>query len=211
MINPPRPSGRDPLDDPRIRRLRNSLSRHTPQPAREADPARPPLHASVALLVRPRPGDLEVLLIRRAPFAGDPWSGHVALPGGRRAPADRSSADTAVRETMEEVGIDLLAVGAELGRLDDVAPRRGGPVIAVTPWVHAVPPDVEVRPNHEVESALWIPARHLADPASAMEHLHGLANGEHVRFPAIGYGDFVIWGLTHRILSQFFEITRGED
>lgn len=206
------------MRDPRIDGIQRSLARDAER--RGAGPADAPIDrtgtpladlrllASVALLVRPRPSDLEVLLIRRAAFAGDPWSGHVALPGGRRAPIDRSGVDTAVREALEEVGIDVRAVGAELGRLEDVRPRRGAPVIRVSPYVFAVPDGTPMTLNHEVDSALWVPARHLADPASEIEHLHTLATGEHKSFPAIGYKEFVIWGLTHQILSRFFEMTR---
>jgi 8-oxo-dGTP pyrophosphatase MutT (NUDIX family) len=44
------------------------------------------LQAAVALIVR-GDVDLEVLLIKRARREGDLWSGHMALPGGRRDPA----------------------------------------------------------------------------------------------------------------------------
>ena len=64
-------------------------------------------HAAVALMLRERSGRLELLVIQRAEKAGDPWSGHMALPGGRREPGDRDAYDTARRETLEEVGIDL--------------------------------------------------------------------------------------------------------
>jgi len=54
-----------------------------------------------------RHGDPEVLFIKRATREGDKWNGHVALPGGRRDPEDEDDLATAVRETIEEVGIDL--------------------------------------------------------------------------------------------------------
>lgn len=202
----------DPLADPRVRLLAERLAARPPAPEGEGDAgarggaAGPIPFASVALVVRPRPSDLEALLIRRAAFDGDPWSGHVALPGGRRAPGDRTTAETAIRETREEVGIDLAESGVLLGRLDDVRPRRGGPLVSVSAHVFAVPPDTGVRPNHEVESALWVPVCHLADAAAAIEHVHTLSTGETVSFPAIGYADFVIWGLTHSIVTQFCRV-----
>lgn len=204
------------LRDPRVAAIRRALTRRASGgPADAADEAIEPhadgriIPAGVALVVRPRPEDLEVLLIHRAAFPGDPWSGHVALPGGRFAPTDRDVMETAVRETREEVGIDLTAHGLHLGRLDRVMPRAGAPAVSVTPSVFAVPPDIEVTPNYEVQAAFWVPAGHLDDPASAVEHSHTFASGETLNFPGIGYGDLVIWGLTHRILRQFFELTRS--
>lgn len=165
--------------------------------------------AAVSLLLRPMAHDLEILLIRRATSKRDPWSGHMALPGGRRSGAEKDL-DTAIRETHEEVGIDLNTAGMLLGRLDDVQPSPGGPQIAVAPFVFAVPTRTKVRPDPgEVADTIWIPVEHLADPASAAEHLHVLPGGGEHRFPALAYHDYVIWGLTHRMLIQFLGIARS--
>ncbi|MCA9639821.1 MAG: NUDIX domain-containing protein, partial [Myxococcales bacterium] len=63
--------------------------------------------AAVAAVLRPTDADTEVLLIRRAEHEGDPWSGHMAFPGGRHDPTDPDLLTTARRETLEEVGLDL--------------------------------------------------------------------------------------------------------
>lgn len=179
-----------------------------PQGPREARDGDPPAIASVALVVRPEPTDLEILVIRRAAFAGDPWSGHMALPGGRRDPIDADGLETAWRETREEVGIDLRESGTPLGRLDDVRPGPGAPRIVVSSYVFAVPPGTLTEPNHEVDLAVWAPLGHLAGPDAATHYLHALASGEALHFPAIGYREHVIWGLTYRILSQFLQLAR---
>ncbi|HEX5726307.1 MAG TPA: CoA pyrophosphatase [Longimicrobiaceae bacterium] len=192
------------MPDPRIAALQAALAA---TPGLAAPPqAPPPARAAVALLVRPAPDDLELLLIRRAEREGDPWSGHMALPGGRADPRDADAAATAVRETREEVGIDLDAHGRLLGVLDEVAPRSGAPRIAVTPFVFAVEPGVEPVPNHEVQAAVWIPVGELSDPGTTVEYLHELAGGATLRFPAYGTRGYVIWGLTHRILTRFLEL-----
>jgi 8-oxo-dGTP pyrophosphatase MutT (NUDIX family) len=54
-----------------------------------------------------RYGDPEVLFIKRASRAGDRWTGHVALPGGKREPKDKDDKTAAIRETSEEIGLDL--------------------------------------------------------------------------------------------------------
>ncbi len=160
----------------------------------------------MALLLRPAPADVELLLIKRAERAGDPWSGHMALPGGRSEPGDADAAATAVRETREEVGIDLDRVGTPLGSLDELAPRSGAPRILVSPFVFAVPGDTEAAPNEEVEAAVWIPLGELAHPDAAAEHLLETVTGDPRSFPAIGARGYVIWGLTHRILADFMEV-----
>jgi 8-oxo-dGTP pyrophosphatase MutT (NUDIX family) len=163
--------------------------------------------ASVALVVRPGPSELELLLIKRATVEGDPWSGHMALPGGRRGPTDGSSLDTAIREAREEVGLDLAARGRLLGQLDDVEPRAGAPTIVVSAYAFSVGADAAVDMNHEVALAMWVPLGHLRDPRSATEHLHAMASGAALRFPAIGYQNHVIWGITHRIIGHFLDMT----
>ena len=97
-----------------------------------------PRRAAVALVLAPSStGDatLSLLLVRRSEREGDPWSGHMALPGGHAHPEDADLLHTARRETLEEVGVDLL--GAELlGRLDDVSPMRSSDM-TVRPFVDA--------------------------------------------------------------------------
>lgn len=197
--------------DPRIARLRQALLHREPLRA-QAAPDVP--RAAVALLVRPAPAELEILLIRRAVREGDPWSGHMALPGGRAQPGDADLVHTAARETHEEVGIDPRGGGAWLGALDDLAPASGVRRIVVQPHVFAVAADaVPVPDPREVDAALWIPLGELVDPAVATEYLHVLEGGTRVRLPAFGTRGQVIWGMTHRMLSQFLELhssTRDE-
>ena len=85
-----------------------------------------PLEATetaVALVLAPGSMGLEALFIRRAERADDPWSGHIALPGGRREPGDADRLATAVRETREEVGVTLPA-SALLGDSTTSTPAR---------------------------------------------------------------------------------------
>jgi hypothetical protein len=79
----------------------------------------------------------------------------------------------------------------------------------VSPFVFSVPTDVSVSSNHEVDAAFWIPLRLLSEPGAATEYLHALEDGEHLRFPAIAYESHLIWGLTHRIMSEFLEVVRA--
>ncbi|MEX0907359.1 MAG: CoA pyrophosphatase [Gemmatimonadota bacterium] len=207
------------FDDPRIERLRRSIGLRAPRRAGlpgdasaqcgsvDRAGATPPREAGVALLVRPR-DTLEVLLIRRAELHGDPWSGHVALPGGRRAATDADLLATACRETREEVGIPLHAVGSLLGSLNEVAPSSPLlPPLVIAPFVLAVPPDTHAHPDpREVQAALWVPVDALRHPDAISEITVELPDASRA-FPSLVYADYEIWGLTLVILQQFLALT----
>ncbi|WP_437302306.1 NUDIX hydrolase [Sorangium sp. So ce388] len=172
-------------------------------------PAGPP-GAAPGLAGGQDPGEAELLLIRRAEHPRDPWSGHMALPGGRRDAADASLLDTAIRETREEVGIDLAAHGALLARLPDlpavVRGRRVGMIIS--PFVFALRSTPELALNDEVAEALWTPLGPLArgECASTYAYTH---EGNVVHLPCLRVDERVVWGLTYRMLEQLFEVLHG--
>jgi len=191
------------VTDPRIAALEAALASRPPFRAPEGAGAR----AAVALLLRIEGGEPELLLIRRAEREGDPWSGHMALPGGRWQAGDPDLAATAARETREEVGIDVAAAGRRLGELDELAPRSARiPSIVVSPFVYHVTGAAEPRPNHEVQEALWVRVGELLHPDAATEYLHALADGTALSFPAFDARGQVVWGMTHRILAGFLEL-----
>jgi 8-oxo-dGTP pyrophosphatase MutT (NUDIX family) len=154
--------------------------------------------AAVALLLRERDSrGLEILVIRRAENEHDPWSGHMALPGGGYEPGDHSVYDTARRETLEEIGIDL-DEGQFLGRLDDVGPRRMPGQLVVSTVVVAIDAEPGPLDPREVVEAFWIPVDSLVDETVEIPDFPG-------SWPAFTYKDhYVIWGLTHRILTQLW-------
>lgn len=166
--------------------------------------------AAVALVLRGATlGNAELLFIRRAQRAGDPWSGHVAFPGGRRDVADPSLEVTARRETREELSLDLGIDAALLGVLDDLRPRSPAlPSIAVRPYVFALTRDVTLVPNHEVHSTFWVPVAELRDPSRSTEHIFD-RDGARLRFPAYRSGDDIVWGMTERIVTQLLGVARS--
>ena len=161
--------------------------------------------AGVAVVLRDAPDGPSVLFIERARREGDPWSGHMAFPGGRVGPTDAHSRAAAERETHEEVGLPL--AGAEyLGRLDD---RQGNPrthpALLISAYVYAVEDPLELSPNHEVESAFWFPVRELLSPARLVPYT---ARPE-IDFPGILVGEpdrHIVWGLTYSFLEGFFSV-----
>jgi 8-oxo-dGTP pyrophosphatase MutT (NUDIX family) len=195
---------RDVLEDPRLVQLRDTLEGHAPRLAPRAAGSK---EAAVALVLRPRER-LELLLIKRAEVHGDPWSGHVALPGGRRGTGDADLVDTARRETEEEVGVPLARVSTLLGVLDDVAPMTPRlPPIVITPFVFAVPAATVAHPDaREVQAALWVPLDALRETSAFAEITVTVATGDEMTVPSFVIGDYAIWGLTYRILQQFLEL-----
>lgn len=146
--------------------------------------------------------ELELLFIKRAEYEGDPWSGHIAFPGGRHEPDDATLEDTAVRETIEELGVDVRAHGRILGTLDDLHPRTAVlPPILVRPYVAVLDADVRLDPSSEVALAFWVPVRALLDPATAVEATVVVRGVERV-VPSYRHGDHTIWGMTERVLRQ---------
>ncbi len=167
--------------------------------------------AAVALVLRGETlDDAELLFIRRAVRVGDPWSGHVAFPGGRRDVVDATLEVTARRETREELSLDLDADADLLGVLDDLRPRAASlPSIAVRPYVFRLSRDVSLVPNDEVHSTFWVPVARLLDPGSAMELVFD-RGGSRFRFPAYRWGDDVVWGMTERLVTQLLAVARPE-
>ena len=163
--------------------------------------------AAVAMVLRGETvADASLLFIRRAERVGDPWSGHVAFPGGRRDATDATLEETARRETLEELSLDLATDARLIGVLDDLRPRSAAlPSIAVRPFVYALTRDVELMPNVEVHSAFWMPVSELRDPACATEHVFERA-GARMRFPAYRWGEDVVWGMTERIVTQLLSV-----
>ena len=155
--------------------------------------------AAVALLLRERGETLEILVIKRAEKTDDPWSGHMALPGGGWEPGDESVYATARRETLEEIGVDLND-GRLLGRLDDMGPRSAGRELVVSTIVVALDAEPRALEEQEVAEAFWIPVDRLVDEHVEIPDFPG-------SWPAFTYKDrYIIWGLTHRILTQLWAL-----
>jgi 8-oxo-dGTP pyrophosphatase MutT (NUDIX family) len=179
------------------------------------------IHAAVALLLRAAvDGSAEILFIRRAEREGDPWSGHIAFPGGRPEAHDADLLAVALREAMEEVGIDVRRGGRVLGRLPTVEPLSARlPPIDVTPFVALAPGGADVRPDpNEVQETFWVPISSLrrAGLSQVVRHVirgEGRCSGptEGREWRAYPSPAGPIWGITERILTGFLARAGGID
>jgi 8-oxo-dGTP pyrophosphatase MutT (NUDIX family) len=163
----------------------------------------------VAAVLRYRAELPDVLLMKRARREGDRWSGHVSFPGGRREEGDADLRHTAMRETLEEVGLDLS--GAEtLGRLDDTAAVAKGKVLpmAITPWVFAVEDSPELRLGDEAESAFWLPLGEVI--SGRLDGTRAYRMGPvPLKLACWNYQGYEVWGLTHKMLSRLLDLIRS--
>lgn len=167
-------------------------------------------HAAVALVLREVTGELELLLVRRAEHPDDPWSDHMAFPGGRAEPGDRDLVATAVRETLEEMGLDLTAAGVHLGALDEIqAMRRSGPLdLSIAPFVFRLRAPVALALGDEVVSAHWMSLATLMAPGTRGT-LDVSIDGVTRVLPCLRIDGQVIWGLTFRMFEELAERLRA--
>ncbi len=180
---------------------RRALREHRAHPV-DAPGARP---AAVALVLIEGHEGLEALFIHRAERAGDPWSGQVALPGGRHEPSDPDLLATAIRETLEETGVDL-SHAEHLGALDDLHPRTSAlPPVLVRPFVFALVSRPPLVPSAEVQHAFWLPFARLLAPGVRREATLAVRGVERT-FPAYLIGEEMIWGMTERIVTPFLSL-----
>ncbi len=158
--------------------------------------------AAVALVLHAAAGGaLELLFIERAQRSGDPWSGHMAFPGGGILPADVDARRAAERETWEEVGVELTAANF-VGNLGSLRGRPRG--ILVSGFVYAFAEAPPLACSAEVQSAFWFSVAELWSPVRRVENMFpGWSDGV---YPGIRVGvaqHQVVWGLTYRFLESF--------
>ncbi len=144
--------------------------------------------------------------MKRADREGDPWSGHISLPGGRFEPTDPDLHATAIRETYEELTIDLAGTRL-LGQLAPLHPRTSGPNgIEVTPFVFVTASAVEPVCGPEAIAAFWLPLEIAA--SGALDGVYTYP-GTGMQFPSWTFEGHVIWGLTMRILNDVLDTAAG--
>lgn len=168
--------------------------------------------AAVAILLRETeqgPRELEMLFIQRAAHEKDPWSGHMAFPGGRVDPEDASPLAAAVRETQEEIGV-VLDPAESVAAIREIQASAKGSFLSmlVYPFVFIMPPNAEIRPNYEVARTVWVPVSVILDPRRHTSFVHHY-DSRSAELKCIEYEGSRIWGMTYRMLEHFSEAVQG--
>jgi 8-oxo-dGTP pyrophosphatase MutT (NUDIX family) len=179
------------------------LRAHAPETEASARAQR---QAAVAMILREGGAGLEALFIKRAEHPLDPWSGHMAFPGGRRDHPEESLEQIARRETVEEVGLALepeMCVG-RLSDLDGGRLRRHE--LSVSPFVFYCPKPPELKLNYEVDDVVWAPLGFLADPGNVRPYRYP-ADPLQRAFPCFRVDPgYPIWGMTYRMVTDFMKL-----
>jgi len=172
-----------------IEKLSNSLD-----PKLEAQDA----DAAVALILKIENQETEVLFVKRAEYPSDPYSGQIALPGGKRSLQDKNLKQTVVRETLEEINVNLLESCRFLGTMN-VLESTLRPKMNVLPFIALLIHEPLIKLNNELQDYIWIPVGRLYQHESTVKFSFGI-------FPAFIVDSVVIWGLTYRILKKLINV-----
>ena len=167
------------------------------RPMSEVDKA----DASVCLLLKRVNNEVEALFVKRVENPTDPWSGQMALPGGKRDQRDLNLQQTVIRETLEETGINLLDCSRLLGALEPLRSTQK-PEMKILSFIFLLEREPSIVLNEELERFVWIPIHKLRQSK-------GFFKTDWGNLPAYIVGNDIIWGLTYRILEKFME-TVGE-
>lgn len=165
--------------------------------------------ASVAMILHQNAHDIEMLFIQRASHDMDPWSGHIAFPGGKFEVGEMPC-QAACRETLEETGIDL-DEGRYLGRLSDII---GANLPVRVSCCLFVVDRYTLRPalNEEVRDLFWValsdlrdPERHTLSPVAFDDKTFDVPA---IQLPVDNMP--VLWGITYRLVMQLLSIVEND-
>ena len=190
------------LSEHTIETISRRITEHDPELFTPTDRTR---QAAVAVVLHQSCVQTEVLFIKRATVAGDPWSGHMAFPGGHKDEGDFDLVDAAVRETEEEIGLDLRA-SRFVGPLSHqrAAPRGRTIDMLVAPYVFVIDSMPNLTLNHEVDEVVWASFNDMFNGNNHDIEFRAIADAQ---VPFNGYRieqQHFVWGLTYRTLQTLF-------
>lgn len=150
----------------------------------------------------PVAGSLDVLLLRRAATLGS-HPGQIAFPGGRLEASDAGPAAAALREAVEETGLDPAGVQT-LGTLPELPLPVSNHVVTPVPAWWTRPSEVAAVDHDETVDVFRVPVADLLDPANRVGTSHRVGRRT-FRSPAFSVGSRLVWGFTAIVLSRMFD------
>ena len=165
------------------------------------------VEAAVAAILRTKNDDLELLFIQRSYRNGDPWSGHLAFPGGRIEASDASPRQAAERETVEEIGISL-ENSTYLGALQSLSGITLPVAVSAFAYHLSDPPPFKF--SDEVQSAFWVPFRHLTAPEHQTHYAHPDSDQTFQAIKILGDQKPLLWGITYRFTQELISLGKAQ-
>lgn len=187
--------------------IREEIRKVLDPPGASPDPGEGLLPSAVLVMLCERDEGHGIWFIKRTEYRNDAFSGHVAFPGGKKKQSDATLVDTALREAGEELGFDAGGKVEILGEMDFVRPYT--PSVrqyAVKPFVAMIDGEEEFVPNYEVSEFFCVPVSYLVNPKNR-DVRERKRDGKTINDYVFAYGNHIIWGLTGRILDEFFKKT----
>lgn len=158
--------------------------------------------ASVMLLLFPEEGNIRIVFIKRNDYDGM-HSGQISFPGGRAETYDKNMAQTALRETYEEIGITSKEIEI-IGRLSTLHIPVSN--FVVYPFVGYINKKPEFKPDpKEVKFVITANLSVFLEPSTLIKEEWELF-GELIKVPFFNVENQKIWGATAMILSEFIEV-----
>lgn len=158
--------------------------------------------SAVLLILYPRDGEVNILLTQRSMSVAF-HRGEISFPGGVLQNGDEDLLFTAIRETHEEVGVQVTRDNV-VGMLDDVWTVVTNYVI--TPYIVIVDqPPTPILNHSEVTKVLEVPLRELLKPDSLKNETVMTRDGSR-KVRAFSYQGHTIWGATAQIVKQFLDL-----
>lgn len=159
---------------------------------------------AVLIILYPEGYDVNIIFTLRSQNVPT-HKGEISFPGGGYEPWDSDLIDTALRETHEEIDLEVHRKQV-LGRLDDYSTSASKFVVA--PFVTFLDTKPEVRPDSfEVAEILHVPLSSLLAPGVPEEGIIMSRSGE-LKVLIYRYKEYKIWGATQKMLSGFLEIIK---
>jgi 8-oxo-dGTP pyrophosphatase MutT (NUDIX family) len=188
-----------PLPGIEVQRRMAPSVRFTGKVVHDEDHAR---KSSVLILLYQKRGQWYIPLIQRPTYDGA-HSGQVSLPGGKTEEWDRSYLDTALRESQEEIGIEPKNI-QYIGALSSLYIPNSN--FIVYPQVCMTSENVQfTRDTREVESIIEVPLSKLIQPET-IQRFQRTINGIGVDAPYYKIDEYIVWGATAMMLSEFLYI-----
>lgn len=191
---------------PVINQLQHTLINYKPRLINRSSVKR----AAVAIIFQTNDGEEpQLIFIKRSENPADPWSGHMAFPGGRVEKNDNDIIDAAYRETREEIGINLKSEGIYVTQIDDTRAMARGKRLSmiITPFVFLLPAIPVFSCNEEVVEIHRIPLSFFTQRNNKSTVSYTI-KGITIPLPCYRYNDRIIWGLTYRMLQNLFRIIK---